>query len=135
MPIIQGIRRINPLDLNRNVKIGVAFPLNDKNLFDGTNTIKEQVKSNLINLLLTQAGKRPYEPKFGVGLQNLLFENNIDLDLLEEQVNNQINTFIPQISLINVNVDSDDEHSIFMTIEYRFKTDAQETDAIQLNFK
>ena len=33
MPIVQGIRRINPLDLNKNVTIGVAFPLDENNMF------------------------------------------------------------------------------------------------------
>ena len=32
MPIIQSIRRINPLDLNKNVKIGVAFPLDEEKI-------------------------------------------------------------------------------------------------------
>ena len=49
MPIIQGKRRINPLDSNKNVRIGVAFPLDESNLFNGTQTFKEQVKHNLIN--------------------------------------------------------------------------------------
>ena len=40
MPIIQGIRRISPLDLNKNVTIGVAFPLNESNMFKGTETLK-----------------------------------------------------------------------------------------------
>ena len=52
MPIIQGIRRINPLDLNRNVKIGVAFPLNEVNITTGTQTVNEQLKTNFLNLLL-----------------------------------------------------------------------------------
>ena len=53
MPIIQSSRRINPLDLNKNVKIGVAFPLDETNMFSGTETVKEQTKANLLNLLLT----------------------------------------------------------------------------------
>ena len=135
MPIIQGIRRRNPLDLNKNVKIGVAFPLNDVNLFDGTDTFKEQVKSNLINLLLTKKGERPMLPTFGVGLQDLLFENNIDLDLLKESINNQINVFIPEITLMNLETNYDGEHTVFLKITYRLNTDPQgETDAIQLNF-
>ena len=48
MPIIQGLRRKNPLDINQNVKIGVAFPLDESNMFTGTPTTKEQVKSNLV---------------------------------------------------------------------------------------
>ena len=135
MPIIQGIRRRNPLDLNKNVKIGVAFPLNDINLFDGTDTFKEQVKSNLINLLLTKKGEGPMLPTFGVGLQDLLFENNIDLDLLKESINNQINVFIPEITLMNLETNYDGEHTVFLKITYRLNTDPQgETDAIQLNF-
>ena len=76
MTYINGNRRIRPLDINKNVTIGVAFPLNDVNMFKGTQTIKEQVKSNLINLLLTEPGERINELSFGVGLKNLLLEQN-----------------------------------------------------------
>ena len=31
MPIIQGTKRKNPLDINQNVTIGVAFPLDETN--------------------------------------------------------------------------------------------------------
>ena len=48
MPIINSTRRISPLDINKNVSIGVAFPLDDNNMFKGTQTLKEQVKSNFL---------------------------------------------------------------------------------------
>ena len=48
MAIVNENRRINPLDINKNVTIGVAFPLNEVNMFTGTSTVKDQVKSNLI---------------------------------------------------------------------------------------
>ena len=51
MPLTQNRKRINPLNLNNNVSIGVAFPLDDVNLFSGTQTIEEQVKRNLLNEL------------------------------------------------------------------------------------
>ena len=50
MPLIRS-RRISPLNINKNVTIGVAFPLDENNMFKGTETIEEQNKSNLINLL------------------------------------------------------------------------------------
>ena len=40
MPIVQGIKRINPLDINKNVRIGVAFPLDEVNMFRGTVTTR-----------------------------------------------------------------------------------------------
>ena len=78
MPIIQSIRRVSPLDVNKNVRVGVAFPLDEVNLFNGTQTVKEQVKSNLVNVLLTERGERINEPNFGVGLKKILFETNVD---------------------------------------------------------
>ena len=42
--------RLNLLDLNNNITIGVAFPLDEVNMFKGTRTINEQLKSNLLNL-------------------------------------------------------------------------------------
>ena len=134
MPIVNSMRRINPLDLNKNVKIGVAFPLDEVNLFTGTQTLKEQVKANLINLLLTQPGERVNEPNFGVGLKHFLFEQNIDIDSLNTVINEQINFYIPEISLIDTVVDFlDDEHLLFIKIIYSINSD-NTTDAIQLNF-
>ena len=134
MPIVNSTRRISPLDINKNVSIGVAFPLDDTNMFKGTQTLKEQVKANLINLLLTQPGERVNEPNFGVGLKHFLFEQNIDIDSLNTVINEQINFYIPEISQIDTVVDFlDDEHLLFIKIIYSINSD-NTTDAIQLNF-
>ena len=134
MPIVNSTRRISPLDINKNVSIGVAFPLDDTNMFKGTQTLKEQVKANLINLLLTQPGERVNEPNFGVGLKHFLFEQNIDIDSLNTVINEQINFYIPEISLIDSDVNFlDDEHLLFIKIIYSINAD-NTTDAIQLNF-
>jgi len=133
MPLIRS-RRISPLNINKNVTIGVAFPLDNINMFKGTKTIKEQVKSNLINLLLTEPGERINEPNFGVGLKGLLFEQNPDIEILKEKINTQIEFYIPLISLSNVNVNfEDNEYSLYIIISYSFNLDGAK-DAIQLNF-
>ncbi len=134
MPIVNSTRRISPLDINKNVSIGVAFPLDEVNMFKGTQTLKEQVKANLINLLLTQTGERINEPNFGVGLKHYLFEQNVDIDSLNTLINEQINIYIPEISLMDTIVDFlDDEHLLFIKIIYSINSD-NTTDAIQLNF-
>tara|TARA_Y100000996_G_C21966704_1_gene414610 strand:+ start:38 stop:445 length:408 start_codon:yes stop_codon:yes gene_type:complete len=134
MPIIQGIRRISPLDLNKNVTIGVAFPLNESNMFKGTETLKEQIKSNLINLLLTYPGERVNQPTFGVGLKNLLFEQKINTEALNETIDAQIKRFIPEITLKRVTTGlSEDEHTLFINIIYSSNLDGKK-DSVQLNF-
>ena len=134
MPIIKGIRRINPLDLNKNVTIGVAFPLDETNLFNGTETIKDQNKANLINLLLTHPGERVNLPKFGIGVKNLLFEQQVNLELLKEKITTQTSRHIPQIEVIDVKTGIlENKHTVFVSITYRSLLDNQE-DSIQLNF-
>ena len=130
MPIIQGVKRKNPLDINRNVTIGVAFPLDETNMFTGTPTTKEQVKSNLLNLLLTKKGERINHPGFGIGLQDYLFENNIDSELVNEEIHNQIQFYIPEITLSDTQIDfNPDEHTITIKIIYEFNLDSTQ-DAI-----
>ena len=126
--------RRNPLDINQNVNVGVAFPLNEENMFKGTKTVKDQLKSNLLNLLLTEQGERVMEPNFGVGLKNLIFENNINKDSLNEKIHNQIKRFTPQISLIEVRVEADvDNHLLYIQLKYTYLLDNSD-DSIQLNF-
>ena len=135
MAIINKNRRINPLDINQDVTIGVRFPLDDVNMFKGTQTFKEQVKSNLINLLLTEQGERVNEPNFGVGLKRLLFEQNINKENLEEKINFQIGFYIPEITLMSVSVGSiDDKNKVYLTISYRFNLDGT-TDALTTTFE
>ena len=134
MPLIQGIRK-NPLDLNKNVKIGVAFPLNEENMFNGTETIEEQTKANLINLLLTEPGERVNIPRYGVGLKKLLFEQNLDLEVLKEQIIRKSSIYIPNIKVLNVitRIASVDRHTILVGITYKSLLNGKQ-DSIQLNF-
>ena len=134
MPTIDNYIRINPLDLNKNVAIGVAFPFNAEGVFTQTFTQKEQVKSNLINVLLTEPGERVNLPEFGVGLKRLLFETQIDTATLEARIDNQVKIYIPEITLISANANfSPNEHILYIRITYRYNP-SNEVDAIQLNF-
>ena len=135
MPILLSRKRKNPLDLNKNVEIGVAFPLNESNMFKGTETIREQAKSNILNVLLTYPGERINLPDFGLGIKKLLFEQNIDLESLKLKIQNQINRYVPHIRLNNVQTGkSEDEHTLFISLTYTYTLDNSE-DTIQLNFR
>ena len=132
MPIIQGTKRKNPLDINQNVSIGVAFPLDETNMFTGTPTTKEQVKNNLLNLLLTEQGERVNHPNFGIGLQKYLFEQTISQDSVEEKIRSQINFYIPEINLISADIDFIPyKHTLHIKITYEFNLDGVQ-DAITI---
>ena len=62
-----------------NFAMGFTLPLTfGENTFEQAFLTKDQVKSNIKNLLLTKKGERIIQPEFGSGLQSLLFEQNVD---------------------------------------------------------
>ena len=135
MPIIQNTRKINPLDINNNVRIGVSFPLNEVNMTSGTLTTKEQIKTNLINLLLTVPGERINNPNYGIGLKNLLFENSVDEDTLLENINNQTSFFMPEISVESTKIERElDLYRLSISITYSINNEKND-DSIQINFR
>ena len=134
MPLIQSTKRINPLDLNNNARIGVAFPLNDSNMTSGTLTTKEQLKANFLNLLLTVPGERLNHPTYGIGLKGQLFENSIDEITLLENINSQLAFWIPEITVTDASLRQDiDQYRVSLTLTYSISLDETE-DSIQINY-
>ena len=126
---------INPLDLNDNIAIGVVFPLNGNAVFNSSYTTQEQVKSNLINVLLTEPGERVMEPNFGVGLKKLLFENQIKEDELEGRIKDQCAFYVPEVDITNLIIQLiPDSHTLYIRLTYKFIINDEE-DSIQLNFQ
>jgi len=121
MPIPQTIR-VNPLDLQKNIVIGVSLPFNAPGVFNKTYSTKEQTKSNLINLLLTDKGERIMNPEFGTDLRKSLFDNITDssIEILKAKIIDAVNIFIPEIFLEDVIIEPDsDYNTLNVTINYR----------------
>ncbi len=119
MPIPQTVR-VNPLDLQGNIAIGVSLPF--KGPFTSTFTTRDQIKSNLINLLLTAKGERVLNPTFGCDIKRQLFEN-ITEETQQNVINSiveAVNTFMPEIQINDIVVSPDiDFHAINVTIDYQ----------------
>ena len=120
MPIPQTIR-VNPLDLQKNIAIGVSLPFNAPGVFNSTFTTKDQIKSNLVNLLLTSTGERIMNPNFGTLLKRFLFEGITDnnLESLKDNLLNSISIYIPDITVTNIIITPNtDYNSIDLNIDY-----------------
>tara|TARA_B100001564_G_C20471265_1_gene592735 strand:- start:278 stop:709 length:432 start_codon:yes stop_codon:yes gene_type:complete len=142
MAIIQRLNRgIHLLDLpqNEQVAIGVTLPFDGTAVFNPSYETKVQVKSNLMNLLLTNPGERFMNPKFGVGIRKFLFENIIDQDLLRSKITDGIAKYIPGIELTNLvmgrqSMDTYPEVHVFkIHIAYRILRE-NTMDAVEVNF-
>jgi phage baseplate assembly protein W len=125
MPIPQTTR-VNPLDLQKNIAIGVSLPFNGPSgPFNKTYSTKDQIKSNLINLLLTDKGERVFNPEFGTDLRRVLFEGITEdiVPTIQNLITTNVNIFIPEVQITNitVNTDNKENNSISVTVTYQLK--------------
>ena len=127
-------QQIDPLDLAPSTGIGVSIPFNGPGVFNTNYTTEAQTKSNLINLVLTEPGERVYKPFFGVGLNSLLFEQNISKEDLQEKIQEAVSQDerLSRITISNININQDiNTNTIRVTIEYILNLNGSR-DAIQI---
>ena len=115
-------QQIDPLDLTPSTGVGVALPFNGPGVFNINYTTNDQIKSNLIHVVLTEPGELINKPNFGAGLNSLLFEQSISKDDLQIKIqeavaqDTKLNRMIT-ISDIILNQDIN-TNTIRVTIEY-----------------
>ena len=83
--------KIDPLDLNKDVGIGIGLPMGGDKFgkFNLLYNTKDQILASLKNLVLTMKGERIMEPDFGTNIYRLLFEN-VREDIIEKRIKQDI---------------------------------------------
>ena len=80
------------------------------------------VKQTVKNLMLTNYFEKPFKPKFGANLREMLFDladDDAEEDI-EERIKNAISIFEPRAQALNVNATATpDRNSIRVTVEFR----------------
>jgi len=97
------------------------FPLffSSEGGYASNKTIKEVVKQNFKNLVLTSPGERIMIPDFGVGIRNYLFENN-DTQASKrifERLKQQVQQYMPFLE-IQAFSPSFEENQMIISIQY-----------------
>jgi phage baseplate assembly protein W len=131
------IYRVDPRDLQKNIAIGLSIPFNKSSAFKSTYSTKEQVKYNLINLLLTNKGERIENPEFGCDIKKSIFDfiNTDNINKINNNIRVGVQTFIPEINLENVIISPEpDQNYVNVKVEYSMRISG-ETDEIQINFE
>lgn len=127
MPLPQTIR-VNPLDLQGDIAIGVSLPFNGPaGPFNSTYSTQIQTKSNLVNLLLTNKGERIMNPEFGADLGTVLFEGITEStkETIKNLINTNVEIFMPEVQITDIIVSDDinygNNNTISITINYRLR--------------
>jgi phage baseplate assembly protein W len=110
----------NPQDVGQPKGIGISVVFNnDTSVFNTTTTTKEQVKSNLINYILTNKGERLFDPTFGGNLRASLFEPDTTFDNVAAVLENEIYAYVPNIIIRDITINRvSDNNLVNIALDY-----------------
>ena len=88
---------------------GLTFPFRDS--FDGkylnlTSYSDEEIRSELIHLLLTRKGTRYYLPDFGTRLYEFIFEplDGPTFSDIDAEIRDSVNEYLPGLTITNISI-------------------------------
>ena len=130
--------RVDPRDFQVNTAIGVGLPFNAPGVFNSIYSTREQIKFNIVNLVLTSKGERIENPNFGTTLRNQLFGQMTEdtLDSVREDIINSIAIYIPEVAVRNIELliePNESSNTLLVKITYEILISG-ETDNITVNF-
>ena len=100
-----------------------------------TETYNENARQNVRMIVLTEQGEKLTDLDFGCGLRRVLFEqSDIDVEEIQEQIVEQIETYAPYIDVTNVEVSfANNQQTLNIKIKYVIiPTSTQEEDTIEV---
>lgn len=131
------IENSNPLDLDYKLAVGVSVPFvgsiisGSDAVFSSTYTTIEQLRSDIINYVLTNKGERVLNPNYGSDLRRFVFQNitGVNLNNLKLQIIDGLKINFPQIITNDVVINPDyDTNSINIIIDYSFASNRNSID-------
>ena len=91
------------------ITYGIAFPFNDST--DGkylklTQTANDEIRTDLIHLLLTRKGSRYFLPDFGTRLYEYIFEplDSPTFNNIESEIKQSCEKYLPQLLITNISI-------------------------------
>jgi phage baseplate assembly protein W len=91
------------------VTYGIDYPFRESlkgNFIKMTETPEEEIRANLLHLILTRRGTRYYLPDFGTRLYEYIFEPNdaITFGLVEDEIRTTVKKYIPNLNIRSITV-------------------------------
>lgn len=123
------IENNNPLDLDYKLAVGVSIPFvgsiisGSDAVFSSTYTTAEQLRSDVINYMLTNKGERVLNPNYGSDLRRFIFQSTTEVNLnnLKLQIIEGLRANFSQITTNSVTINPNyDINSINIIIDYSF---------------
>jgi phage baseplate assembly protein W len=130
-----NVRNINVLDLRSSTGIGVSLPFDNPAVFETVYTTKDQIKYNLVNFLLTDPRERIFNPSFGAGSRNSLFEQITPetTDNLDSLIRTGVERYFPNVVITALTFGgSPDTNTLTINLSYTIQN-TRESDSVILS--
>ena len=134
MPYI--VRNIDVLDIKPSTGIGVSVPFDGPTGINTTFTTKDTIKSNLVNFILTGKRERVFNPSFGSGVRELLFQPITDdiIDQVDNLIRGGVESYFPTVDIQDLEVTlQPNSHSFNIYLSYTIINTNIE-DEVQITF-
>jgi phage baseplate assembly protein W len=139
MAVILGKKLVIDSKQFEDYAIGITLPIQIGNTaFNQSFITADQVKSNIINLLLTKRFERLMQPEFGSGIQELLFNMNDEMfaDNLENTIVDTLSKWLPYVNVETINIQQSNEfkdnNKVEVSVSFRV-SDTQILDTVTFN--
>ena len=118
-----------------------------KNEFTGDVAVRRElnsVKQSIMNLIMTRKGERPFNPTYGIGMHDLLFQNfslPLIVATLNRDIEEHIDAFEPRAVFESLEFGDDSEidaNTMSITINYSVLNEKREitaTDSLTVGIK
>jgi len=119
--------------------IGITLPLQrgKTGYFTQSTTALQQVKANLVSLLLTKKGERPFQPDLGSDLHTLLFsqmDDEYDANV-QAAIQRAVAQWLPFVNLGQIDVVRDTDRNLTtVKIQFSLTSNVNITDTVIIQF-
>ena len=92
-------------------RFGISFPFQDSEsgfFLKTTDTLPQEIKANLIHLILTRRGSRYFLPDFGTGLYEYVFDqmDKSTFAAIDSELRDTIKKYIPNIVVNEIKIET-----------------------------
>jgi phage baseplate assembly protein W len=100
------VRNVDVLDTKPSTGIGITVPFDGPTGINTTFTTKDTIKSNLLNFILTGKRERVFNPSFGSGVRELLFQPITEdlIDQVDNLIRGGVESYFPTVDIRELDV-------------------------------
>tara|TARA_B100001939_G_C16408068_1_gene391112 strand:+ start:82 stop:495 length:414 start_codon:yes stop_codon:yes gene_type:complete len=131
------VRNVDVLDTKPSTGVGIKVPFDGPTGINTTYTTKDAIKSNLLNFILTGKRERVFNPSFGSGVRELLFEPITEdiVDQIDNLIRGGVESYFPTVEIRELEVTlQPDSHTFNIYLNYSvINTNIEDELQINLN--